>query len=76
VLPFPERDLRAGANDDGATQRRPGGLSYEFPLDEAVRDDETGAASEQVRSAAVDLSRTSEKLRAEIDAFLARIRAA
>jgi methyl-accepting chemotaxis protein len=37
---------------------------------------ETGAASEQVRTAALGLSRTSEKLRAEIDSFLGRIRAA
>jgi hypothetical protein len=36
----------------------------------------TGAASEQVASAALELNRTSEKLRAEIDAFLGRIRAA
>ena len=36
----------------------------------------TGRAADQVLTAAGELSRTSEKLRAEIDAFLARIRAA
>ena len=36
----------------------------------------TGKAAEQVLSAAAELSRTSERLRAEVDAFLTRIRAA
>jgi methyl-accepting chemotaxis protein len=36
----------------------------------------TGKAAEQVLGAAAELSRTSERLRAEVDAFLTRIRAA
>jgi methyl-accepting chemotaxis protein len=36
----------------------------------------TGKAAEQVLSASAELSRTSERLRAEVDAFLIRIRAA
>jgi hypothetical protein len=36
----------------------------------------TGKAAEQVLSAAAELSRTAERLRAEVDAFLTRIRAA
>jgi methyl-accepting chemotaxis protein len=36
----------------------------------------TGKAAEQVLTAAAELSRTSERLRAEVDAFLTRIRAA
>lgn len=44
----------------------------------AVRDgaSETGAAATQVFGAAQELSRTSERLRQEVDAFLAGVKAA
>ena len=38
--------------------------------------DETGAAAAQVRAAAADLSRQAEMLRAQVDEFLAGVRAA